>query len=151
MTNECKVCEKKFSGYAELRDHVQSHGEAFRGRYGNPEVYKEYCRKRKKINGKIVPWHKIEEAKRQEEEMRAREEENEDLDLNEASISSSLFKEIIMADGNEGENGDNAAHEEDQAYEAAHILMAAAGAGVENSAESQSGETETEHLYLLGQ
>jgi hypothetical protein len=40
VTNVCKVCKKQFPGYAELRDHVQSHGEAFREPYGNPEAYR---------------------------------------------------------------------------------------------------------------
>ena len=55
LSNDCKVCKEKFPCYADLRDHVQTHGDAFRDPYGNPEAYKEYARKRKKINGKMVP------------------------------------------------------------------------------------------------
>ncbi len=37
VSNECKVCQERFPGYAELRDHVQVHGENFRAPYGHPE------------------------------------------------------------------------------------------------------------------
>ena len=40
IKNECKVCKEKFVGYAELRDHVQTHGENFREPYGHPEAYR---------------------------------------------------------------------------------------------------------------
>ena len=30
ICNRCKVCRKQFSGYAELRDHVQLHGDGYR-------------------------------------------------------------------------------------------------------------------------
>ena len=50
-----KVCKKSFTGYAELRDHVQIHGDAYRDPYGNPEAYKEYAKKRKWANGQWVP------------------------------------------------------------------------------------------------
>ena len=30
ICNKCKVCRKQFSGYAELRDHVQLHGDGYR-------------------------------------------------------------------------------------------------------------------------
>ena len=40
IKNVCKVCKEKFVGYAELRDHVQTHGENFREPYGNPEAYR---------------------------------------------------------------------------------------------------------------
>ena len=42
IKNMCKVCKEKFAGYAELRDHVQTHGENFREPYGHPDVYR-YC------------------------------------------------------------------------------------------------------------
>jgi hypothetical protein len=48
IDNSCKVCKEKFSGYAELRDHVQVHGDAFREPYGNPEIYKENAKKKKR-------------------------------------------------------------------------------------------------------
>ena len=55
VNNDCKVCKEKFTCYADLRDHVQGHGDAYRDPYGNPEAYKEYARKRRKVNGKMVP------------------------------------------------------------------------------------------------
>ena len=33
-----QVCHRQFSGYAELRDHVQSHGDGYRDPYGNRHV-----------------------------------------------------------------------------------------------------------------
>ncbi|TRY75606.1 hypothetical protein TCAL_12570, partial [Tigriopus californicus] len=54
VVNECKVCKNQFTGYAELRDHVQGHGDNYRDPYGNPDVYKENSKKRKRINGKLV-------------------------------------------------------------------------------------------------
>ena len=30
VANSCKVCKAHFNGYAELRDHVQQHGDMFR-------------------------------------------------------------------------------------------------------------------------
>ena len=54
VNNDCKVCKEKFTCYADLRDHVQTHGDAYRDPYGNPEAYKEYARKRKKIQGSMV-------------------------------------------------------------------------------------------------
>ena len=30
VANTCKVCKAHFNGYAELRDHVQQHGDMFR-------------------------------------------------------------------------------------------------------------------------
>jgi len=34
VSNTCKVCQERFPGYAELRDHVQTHGDAYREPYG---------------------------------------------------------------------------------------------------------------------
>ena len=42
IENVCKVCKEKFRGYAELRDHVQTHGENFREPYGHPEAYRYF-------------------------------------------------------------------------------------------------------------
>eukprot|EP00095_Tigriopus_kingsejongensis_P002958 snap_masked-scaffold243_size241480-processed-gene-1.11 protein:Tk02958 transcript:snap_masked-scaffold243_size241480-processed-gene-1.11-mRNA-1 annotation:"unnamed protein product" len=55
VVNECKVCKEKLTGYAQLRDHVQGHGDNYRDPYGNPEAYREYGRKRRRVNGKLVP------------------------------------------------------------------------------------------------
>lgn len=54
VVNECKVCKNKFTGYAELRDHVQGHGDNYRDPYGNPEIYKENSKKKKRANGKLI-------------------------------------------------------------------------------------------------
>ena len=42
IENVCKVCKERFRGYAELRDHVQTHGENFREPYGHPEAYRYF-------------------------------------------------------------------------------------------------------------
>ena len=67
VNNNCKVCKEKFTCYADLRDHVQSHGDAYRDPYGNPEAYKDYARKRKKINGKMVPLSMAEQLEKEKE------------------------------------------------------------------------------------
>ena len=35
ICNRCKVCQKQFSGYAELRDHVQLHGDGYKDSISN--------------------------------------------------------------------------------------------------------------------
>ena len=44
---ECKVCLKHFSGYAELRDHVQLHGDGYRDILGNNQVQAQQKKLRK--------------------------------------------------------------------------------------------------------
>ena len=44
VSNVCKVCKTQFQGYAELRDHVQQHGDMFREPSANVERYKETAR-----------------------------------------------------------------------------------------------------------
>ena len=34
-----QVCKQKFNGFAELRDHVQTHGDSFRDPYGDKDKY----------------------------------------------------------------------------------------------------------------
>ena len=48
VSNECKLCKKSFTGYAELRDHVQIHGDMFREPAPNKELYKENARRRRR-------------------------------------------------------------------------------------------------------
>ncbi|CAB4055037.1 KRAB [Lepeophtheirus salmonis] len=76
ISNKCKVCQKTFSGYAELRDHVQNHGDAYRDPYGNPEAYK--ANRRLKIANK----------KKEDEEKRKEMQSHEDLmmDIEEARL-----------------------------------------------------------------
>ena len=47
VSNECKLCKKSFTGYAELRDHVQIHGDMFREPAPNKELYKENARRKR--------------------------------------------------------------------------------------------------------
>ena len=47
VSNECKLCKKTFTGYAELRDHVQIHGDMFREPAPNKELYKENARRKR--------------------------------------------------------------------------------------------------------
>ena len=48
ICNECKLCKKSFVGYAELRDHVQTHGDMFREPAPNRELYKENARRKRR-------------------------------------------------------------------------------------------------------
>ncbi len=137
VSNACKVCKAKFSGYAELRDHVQVslaislgltiragkkclffflqiHGESYRDPYGNPETYRENAKRKRQqqqtgkdqildnlpildltsessnvVEGEldmILPKVQLAEDKEAKDFLLS--EEN-------ASISSSLFKEIM--------------------------------------------------------
>ena len=49
---ECKVCLKQFSGYAELRDHVQLHGDGYRDVLGNNQVQAQKKLQLRKQNNK---------------------------------------------------------------------------------------------------
>ena len=48
VSNECKLCKKSFTGYAELRDHVQIHGDMFREPAPNKELYNANARRRRR-------------------------------------------------------------------------------------------------------
>ena len=47
VENICRACKKTFRGYAELRDHVQQHGDMFREPRANVEQYKETAKKKR--------------------------------------------------------------------------------------------------------
>ena len=51
ICNRCKVCQKQFSGYAELRDHVQLHGDGYKDPLTNFQSQKG---KRKKKQNQVI-------------------------------------------------------------------------------------------------
>jgi hypothetical protein len=87
----------RFPGYAELRDHVQTHGDAFRDPYGNKEAYRDYARRRKKINGKMVPIEKMDTYIMPSNSPSAMLPSTEEVSesAHDASISSHLLEQII--------------------------------------------------------